>query len=370
MSNILLSDLLDLLQSVHAYCEHAHRTRPNMLDVVLAMDELGIETSDLREHLENWRDQGAYSLSTRVICWYMWDLSLRRPFISARPPKPSQEPRRPPPLDFRPPPNPVIADQIPPRPKYAYAHHPPLPYRYTFDREPAPPPKPPSEVELRAAELKRIRNVRAHLLEIMATRREMFPEVVSGVSNFETALDIRDLAQRGLLKQPLDVPLPEPVPLPNGYQKPTILEPAAWNGMAAAENGNGREAEMVASGPALNGHFAREEPLRLEQQHQGLASDGLVGGGEQTQPAAHGEGAGAEEPRQTQVPGPVVPAMAALLETEDLDAFAEPPPPPPQQQEPAPIAQPVPQALAPVRMPRTLADDDDDDEDEEFMIVD
>jgi hypothetical protein len=51
-------DLLELLQTVHSYCEHAHRTRANLLDVHLALEDKGISVADLRDHWLKWKDIG------------------------------------------------------------------------------------------------------------------------------------------------------------------------------------------------------------------------------------------------------------------------------------------------------------------------
>lgn len=55
-------DLLELLQAVHSYCEHAHRTRANILDVQLAMEDRGLTTKQLREHWLKWRDTSMFRI--------------------------------------------------------------------------------------------------------------------------------------------------------------------------------------------------------------------------------------------------------------------------------------------------------------------
>lgn len=204
----------------------------------------------------------------------------------------------------------------------------------------------------RVAELQRIREVRSHLLEAIAARRELFPEVLVSFTNFESAADVRDLVRRGLLTRPVDEIEPTPIGdgvLPRRSNALGLDQTRSWADHLEQEADQVQQLETFvadkeipsAPGAALENHtMAYEEMLEPVEPLQ--------------EPSAHlfGQDMAHEPFHPAGVPGGI-----------DIEEFGE------LINQQLPMEAPMEQPPLPRIMPRTLGDDDDDDEDEQFMVV-
>jgi hypothetical protein len=185
-------------------------------------------------------------------------------------------------------------------------------------------------VTVRAAELQRVRDVRKNLLEAVASRRDMFPEVLGGLINFEAASEIKRLVEKGALQRPLDINIPMPI-------APPIVAPI----------------RAIPDVPDASGPAPAEQPA-------------VLGGGEGPVDAVV-----PQQPAETEE-APVDTAVAvgemATTTGEMMPQVAEDVEEVPLVEQPIEPAEVIPPPAPPPLQPLNLGDDDDDEE--EFMIVD